>query len=84
MHEAEQAWLPVLRHLILAYPDDPRVVDLKHEFMLGSELLAAPVCNGARRLGTPGDYSRSSFFALSLLVCRVIELPVTHADPIAV
>jgi alpha-glucosidase len=33
----------MVRHLMLAFPDDPNVADLQYEFMLGSDLLVAPV-----------------------------------------
>lgn len=32
-----------VRHLMLHYPDDPEVYDLKQEFMYGSEFLVRPV-----------------------------------------
>jgi sulfoquinovosidase len=41
--ETETLHLPMVRHLMLAFPDDPNVADLQYEFMLGSDLLVAPV-----------------------------------------
>ena len=42
--------LPAMRHLMLAYPDDPRAAGSDDEFMFGPDLLAAPVLEpGARR-----------------------------------
>jgi alpha-glucosidase (family GH31 glycosyl hydrolase) len=42
--EAAATGLPVVRHLFIHYPDDPRVYDLRYEqFIVGSELLVAPV-----------------------------------------
>ena len=38
----EHGW-PVTRHLFLHYPDDPNVYNLRYQYLLGSELLAAPV-----------------------------------------
>lgn len=49
--EAHQHGWPVVRPLLLHYPNDPHVSALKDEFMLGSELLVAPVL-------TPGSRSR--------------------------
>ena len=42
--------LPIMRHLALAYPGDPRAVRQEDEFLFGPALLAAPVLDpGARR-----------------------------------
>ncbi len=42
--------LPIMRHLALAYPGDPRAARQEDEFLFGPELLAAPVLDpGARR-----------------------------------
>jgi sulfoquinovosidase len=35
--------LPVMRHLALVYPDDPKAVATDDEFLFGPDLLAAPV-----------------------------------------
>lgn len=43
MEEAREEGLPIVRHLMLHYPDDPEVYDLKQEFMYGSEFLVRPV-----------------------------------------
>ncbi len=46
MEAADKGW-PVARHMILVYPDNPKVFamseELKYQFMLGTELLMAPV-----------------------------------------
>ena len=34
---------PVIRHLILHYPDDSHVYSIEHQFLYGSEFLVAPV-----------------------------------------
>jgi alpha-glucosidase (family GH31 glycosyl hydrolase) len=42
--------LPIMRHLALVHPGDPRAVRQEDEFMFGPDLLAAPVLDpGARR-----------------------------------
>jgi alpha-glucosidase (family GH31 glycosyl hydrolase) len=41
--EYERSGLPVMRHLVLAHPDDPAAVARDDEFLLGPDLLAAPV-----------------------------------------
>ena len=40
----ERGW-PVVRHLMLEYPDDENSMDVHDQFMLGSEILMAPVRN---------------------------------------
>ena len=34
---------PVIRHLFLHYPDDPKVYDIEDEFLVGDRILVAPV-----------------------------------------
>lgn len=42
-HDAVQTGLPVLRALLLDYPDDPRALEQESEFLFGDDLLVAPV-----------------------------------------
>jgi len=47
--EAAQSGIPVARHLFIHYPDDPNVYKLTYEeYMLGSDLLVAPVLDPGR------------------------------------
>jgi alpha-glucosidase (family GH31 glycosyl hydrolase) len=41
--QARTLGLPLMRALVLNYPDDPRVWGLGHEFLWGDDLLVAPV-----------------------------------------
>ena len=41
--EAAETGLPVVRHPFVHYPDDPEVYGLDYQFMVGSELMVAPV-----------------------------------------
>jgi alpha-glucosidase len=41
--QAHTQGLPLMRALVLNYPDDPRVWQLGHEFLWGDDLLVAPV-----------------------------------------
>ena len=51
MEEAHTKGLPVARHLMLHYPDDPEVYALTQQFMLGPDFLIAPVVDeGATRV----------------------------------
>jgi alpha-glucosidase len=51
MAEASARGIPVVRHLMLHYPDDPEVYALTQEFMLGPDFLVAPVVDeGATRV----------------------------------
>ena len=44
-----QCRVPAMRPLVLEYPDDPRTWSLDDEFMLGRDLLLAPVLQEAQR-----------------------------------
>lgn len=44
-HECEETGIPVVRPLILNYPDDEEVLNMNDEFMVGKNLLVAPVVN---------------------------------------
>lgn len=44
-HECEQTGMPVLRPLILNYPDDMEVLNMNDEFMVGDSILVSPVVN---------------------------------------
>lgn len=46
--EATEKGYPIVRHLILHYPDDPNVYKLEDQFLLGSELLVAPVLKSGK------------------------------------
>jgi alpha-glucosidase len=51
MQQASQTGAPLVRHLLLEYPDDPRAWEQGREFMLGSDILVAPVlAPGAERV----------------------------------
>ena len=39
--------LPLMRHLYLEYPDDPEVRDIEDEYMLGEQMLVAPVLDSS-------------------------------------
>lgn len=43
--EATQRGLPLVRHLMLHYPEDARAHQVDNEFLLGSEILVAPIEN---------------------------------------
>ncbi len=42
-YQGERTGLPVMRPLVLHYEDDPNVRDLNGEFMVGEQMIAAPV-----------------------------------------
>ena len=67
MHENGE---PMMRALVLEYPDDPKAAGSIHQFMLGPYLLAAPVLDKAVRWkevylphGTWYDYDTGAIFA---------------------
>ena len=41
--EASETGLPVVRHPYIHYPDDPGVLNLRYQFMVGAGLMVAPV-----------------------------------------
>ena len=41
--EASETGLPVVRHPFIHYPNDPEVLGLEYQFMVGPELMVAPV-----------------------------------------
>ncbi|MBF2052400.1 MAG: alpha-glucosidase [Candidatus Sericytochromatia bacterium] len=41
--------LPIMRPLLLQYPHDPEVADISDQFLLGSDLLAAPITRPGQR-----------------------------------
>jgi sulfoquinovosidase len=41
--EASDTGLPVVRHPFIHYPDDPQMLELQYQFMVGSEFMVAPV-----------------------------------------
>jgi alpha-glucosidase (family GH31 glycosyl hydrolase) len=50
--EYDRSGLPIMRHLSLAYPDDPAATAREDEYLFGPDLLAAPVlAPGARTRG---------------------------------
>lgn len=47
--EYRRSGMPIMRHLVLTYPDDPAVLDREDQFLFGPDLLVAPVLEpGAR------------------------------------
>jgi len=53
--EAETSGAPILRHLMLVFPNDPETWDISDQFMIGTKLLVAPVTEDGAR-------SRSVYF----------------------
>ena len=52
VEEASETGLPVVRHPFIHYWRDPEVYGLKQQFMVGSELMVAPVVDPGRRTVT--------------------------------
>ena len=47
--EASETGLPVVRHPFIHYPNDPEVLGLEYQFMVGPELMVAPVLDPGTR-----------------------------------
>ena len=41
--EASRTGIPIMRHTVLEYPDDPRSATAEYQYLLGRELLVAPI-----------------------------------------
>lgn len=52
---AHESGVPTMRHLVLRYPDDPEAVHQEYQYLLGDELLVAPVIE-------PGATTRRVYF----------------------
>lgn len=48
MAMASKEGVPPMRPLFLEFPEDKRAWDVKDEFMLGPDVLVAPVCRGGQ------------------------------------
>jgi len=42
-HEGAKTGVPIIRHLMLAWPDDPNTYKTEYEYLLGDRILVAPV-----------------------------------------
>jgi alpha-glucosidase (family GH31 glycosyl hydrolase) len=53
--EAARTGIPIMRHTVLEYPDDPRAATAEYQYFLGRELLVAPIVQpgGQRTLYLP-------------------------------
>jgi alpha-glucosidase len=47
--EASETGLPVVRHPFVHYPEDPEVYGLEYQFMVGEDLMVAPVLDPGKR-----------------------------------
>jgi alpha-glucosidase (family GH31 glycosyl hydrolase) len=59
--EYGRSGLPIMRHLLLAYPDDAAAADRDDEFLFGPDLLVAPVL-------TPGATTREAYLPAGVWV----------------
>ena len=50
--EAHRTGIPIMRHTVLEYPDDPRSATAEYQYLLGRELLVAPVVQPGQQLRT--------------------------------
>jgi alpha-D-xyloside xylohydrolase len=50
--EAQRTGIPIMRHLMLEYPNDPQAALSEYEYMLGDRILVAPIVQGGQRLRT--------------------------------
>ena len=50
--EAHRTGIPIMRHTVLEYPDDPRSATAEYQYLLGKEMLIAPVVQPGQELRT--------------------------------
>ena len=50
--EASRTGIPIIRHTVLEFPDDPRSATAEYQYLLGRELLIAPVVQAGQTLRT--------------------------------
>lgn len=48
--EAARTGIPIMRHTVLEFPDDPRSATAEYQYLLGHEMLVAPVVEGGQTL----------------------------------
>jgi sulfoquinovosidase len=61
VEEASESGLPVVRHPFIHYPNDPEVLGLNYQFMVGQEFMVAPVLD-------PGEDTVEVYFPPGLWV----------------
>ncbi len=56
-HETFETGVPLMRPLVMEFPDDPNVANISDEWLMGSSLLAAPILQpgGKRSVYLPDD-----------------------------
>jgi alpha-glucosidase len=56
-HEARQTGAPLMRPLVMEFPDDPPAAGITDEWLMGRRLLVAPILSpgGTREVYLPGD-----------------------------
>ncbi len=50
--EAHRTGIPIMRHTMLEFPDDPRSATAEYQYLLGREMLIAPIVQGGQSLRT--------------------------------
>jgi alpha-glucosidase len=56
-HEANETGVPLMRPLLMEFPDDPQVANLSNQWLMGPGLMAAPILDpsGSRSVYLPKD-----------------------------
>ena len=50
--EAHRTGVPIMRHTVLEFPEDPRSATAEYQYLLGHEMLVAPVVQGGQTMRT--------------------------------
>ena len=82
-HETERTGLPIMRPMVLEFPDDPRFVSEDTQYMLGPDLLVAPVLEegaAGRRVEFPAGVWIHALRGTAYRGPAGIEVPIGLVD----
>lgn len=82
-HEAERTGLPLMRPMAMEFPDDPRFLDENTQYMLGPNLLVAPVLNEdavGRRIKFPAGRWQHLLKPIAFQGPAEINVPIDLVD----
>lgn len=82
--EAKEKGYPVIRHPYLNYPSDANTYDLKHQFMVGEDLLVLPVVEKGAETVTgyfPKGKWKHAFTGKTIIGGRTFTVPAPLGEP---
>lgn len=82
-HEAAQTGWPIMRPMLMEFPDDPRFVHEDTQYMLGPDLLVAPVLTEnatGRRIKFPKGMWQHALLPVAYTGPSEVEVPIDFCD----